>query len=93
MTRAEYNELRYIKNSLKNRTLKGATLLIRVNASTEYKKALHELYTSLGFHPASIRVNAHLLDENERIYYIKNCPGWETCYTEEEKASFKAALN
>ena len=102
MKRAERSEYTYIKNSLKRFTLGcGTTLTIRTDASTEYKKTLDSLYTSLGFHPASVRVDSRMYDETERVIYIfgrtfdlngKEHP-WTELYTDEEKARFAAALN
>ena len=102
MKRAERSEYTYIKNNLKKFTLGfGTTLTIRTDASSEYKHALDALYISLNFHPASIRVDAHMYDEKERIIYIysrtwedndgKQRP-WTELYTMEERARFEAAL-
>ena len=98
MTRAERNEFNYIKHSLKNlgENPYGAQLTIRTDAGHEYKQALHEFYTSLGFHPAAITTDARRFDDKERIVYIygidKDDCHWTALYTEEEKASFTAAL-
>ena len=71
MTRAERSEYTYIKNSLKGQTLSyGTTLTIRTDASTEYKQALNRLYTDLGFHPASVRVDSRMFDEKEYYLYM-----------------------
>ena len=102
MTRQEYNEFRYIRKSLKGMELtRGCQLTIRTDAGREYKQALHELYTSLDCHPASVKVDTHYFDDKERIIYLKgrtwDCNGetrsWEELYTAEEKARFAAALN
>ena len=103
MKRAERSEYTYIKNSLKDRSLGCGTILtIRTNAGSEYKQALHSLYTGLGFHPATVRVDTRRFDENERIHYIFGCTwqddngsehSWEELYTTEEKNRFAAALN
>ena len=106
MKRAERSEYTQIKNTLKNYhergTLDNSTMLtIRTDAGSEYKKALHELYTGYGYHPASIRVDTHLLDEHERIHYIYGLTydlhgeerPWTDLYTKGEQAKFEAALN
>ena len=101
MTRAERSEYTYIKNSLKDRNPgPGCQLTIRTNAGSEYKKALNDFYTSLGFHPASVRIDTHWFDENERIIYIHGLTfdlggetrSWTELYTAEEKDRFAAAL-
>ena len=103
MTREEYNEFRYIRKSLKGMELTtGCQLTIRTNAGAEYKKALNDLYTSLDFHPASVRVDTHYFDDKERIIYIKgrtwtdsngNERSWTELYSNEERERFAAALN
>ena len=71
MKRNERNEFNDIRRSLKGFTLGyGTTLTIRTDGSPEYKQALHDHYTSLGFHPASVRVDSRMYDEKERIIYI-----------------------
>jgi len=101
MKREERNEFNYIKRSLKGFTLgHGTTLTIRTDASPEYKQALHEHYTSLGFHPASVRVDTHWYDDKERIIYIYGLTydlhgeqhPWTELYTAEEKDRFSKAL-
>ena len=102
MKRAERNEFNYIRRYEKQFDLGyGTTLTIRTNGSAEYKKALHDLYTGWGFHPASIRVDTHFFDDQERIHYLfgktfdlngEEHP-WTELYTTEEKARFAAALN
>ena len=102
MKRAERSEYTYIKNYEKQFDLGyGTTLTIRTNGSGEYKKALHELYTGWGFHPASIGIDVWMYDEKERIRYIyrptfetngEQYP-WTELFTAEEKAAFAAALN
>lgn len=101
MKRAERSEYTYIKNYEKQFDLGyGTTLTIRTNASEEYKKALHELYTGWGFHPAGIRVDTTRFDDLERIIYIYGLTfemngqehPWTELYTAEEKARFEAAL-
>ena len=104
MTRNEYNEFRSIRADLKRFTLgHGTTLTIRTDASADYKMKLHGLYTSLNFHPASVRVDSHYFDDKERIIYIYGADEvhmdfygrpftWEALYTAEEKARFAAAL-
>ena len=103
MKRAERNEYNYIRRTCReiNPMGYGTQLTIRTNASAEYKQALHELYTSLGFHPASVRIDTHWFDENERIIYIYGMTwqdnegrdhSWSELYTTEEKERFSAAL-
>ena len=103
MTREEYNEFRYIRSSLKKFTLgHGTTITIRTDAGADYKHRLDALYTSLYFHPASIRRDPRMYDEKERIIYIfgrtwtdnegRERP-WTELYTPEEHASFTAALD
>ena len=102
MKREERNEFNYIKRNLKGYPLGyGTTLTIRTDASTEYKQALNELYASLNFHPAGIKVDSHLYDEKERVIYIYSrtwkdngsLRPWTELYTSEERASFEAALS
>lgn len=102
MKRAERSEYTYIKNYEKQFDLGyGTTLTIRTNGSAEYKKALHDLYTSWGFHPASVRVDSRMYDGLERIIYIFDLTfdlhgeehPWTELYTREERARFAAALN
>ena len=103
MKREEYNELRSIKSSLKRLTLgHGTTLTIRTDASPEYKHKLDEFYTSLNFHPASVRVDRRMYDTKERIIYIfsqtwtdnegRERP-WTELFTPEERSRFAAALD
>ena len=101
MKRSERNEFNYIKRSLKGFTLgHGTTLTIRTDGSGEYKQALHEHYTGLGFHPASVRVDTRWYDDKERIIYIYGLTydlhgeehPWTELYTREEKERFAAAL-
>ena len=102
MTRSEYSEFRYIRSSMRKFTLGPGTLLtIRVNASADYKKRLHELYVAADFHPASVRVDRHMFDENMRIIYISgrtwkddegHTRSWEELYTPDERKRFAAAL-
>ena len=72
MTRAERNEFNYIRHSLRTigRNPYGAQLTIRTDAGREYKQTLHALYTSLGFHPASVGIDTRRFDGKERIVYI-----------------------
>ena len=102
MKRIERNEFNYIRKSLRQFTLGyGTTLTIRTDGSPEYKQALHEHYISLGFHPASVRIDSRMYDEKERIIYIYSRTfdlngeehPWTELYTAEEKACFEAALN
>lgn len=102
MTREERSEFNYIKRSLKEFTLgHGTTLTIRTDAGHEYKQALHNLYTSVNFHPAAIKVDERGYDDKERIIYIcaqtwlddnGNEHSWTELYTKDEKARFAAAL-
>ena len=102
MKRAERSEYTLIKNSLKKHDLGyGTALTIRTDASAEYKHALSDLYTSLGFHPADIKVDLHRFDDKERIIYIYgltwNLRGedrsWTELYTPAERARLAAALD
>lgn len=106
MTRAEYNEYRYIKSyKTKGFPLTHGTILaIPTDASPDYKHRLDALYTEWGFHPASIRTDTRMFDNRERIVYIfgrnetftdyyGKVYGWDALYTTEEKARFAAALN
>ena len=102
MKRSERNEFNYIRRSLKGFTLGyGTTLTIRTDGSPEYKQALHEHYTSLGFHPASVRVDTHWYDDKERIIYIYGLTFdlhgeehlWTELYTPEERERFEKALS
>ena len=71
MKRAERNEYNYIRRYEKQFDLgPGTTLTIRTDGSPEYKRALHDLYTSFGFHPASVRVDRSMYDDKERVIYI-----------------------
>ena len=101
MKRIERNEFNYIRKSLRQFTLGyGTTLTIRTDGSAEYKQALHEHYTSLGFHPASVRVDTHWYDDKERIIYIYGLTydlhgeehPWTELYTAEERDRFSKAL-
>ena len=102
MKRAERSEYTYIKNSLKQFELGyGTTLTIRTDGSAEYKRALHDLYTNLNFHPASVKVDSRMYDEKERIIYIFNRVWtgndgkdhlWTELYTAEEREHFNQAL-
>ena len=101
MTRAERNEYNYIKRSLKNLGANpyGAQLTIRTDAFFFNDTATTEIYTNLGFHPASVRVDTHWFDDQERIVYIygiycgeENQVHWSQLYTKEEKDRFAAAL-
>lgn len=102
MTRQEYAEFRYIRSYERKFDLgPGTTLTIRTDASADYKHRLHELYTSWGFHPASVRVDNHFYDDRERIIYIAGLSfdlhgeqhPWTELYTDEERARFAAALD
>lgn len=106
MTRAERTEFTQIRRDMNNYKKSGClgygcTLTIRTNAGSEYKQALHQLYTELGFHPAAVRVDRRMYDENERVIYIfglsfdldGEAHPWTELYTAEEKASFQEALN
>ena len=101
MTRAERNEFNYIRHSLRtiSKNPCGAQLTIRTDAGREYKQTLHALYTSLGFHPASVGIDTRRFDGKERIVYIygircgnNNEYHWTELYTKEEKDRFAAAL-
>lgn len=109
MTREEYNEYRYIKSYEKKFSLdKGTLLTIRVNASSDYKHKLDELYASWNFHPASVTLGdgfGHKYDDGiERIHYIYGRNDvyhdyygkpytWQKLYTQEELERFEKALD
>ena len=102
MKRAERNEYNYIRRYEKQFDLTyGTTLTIRTDGSPEFKHALHELYTSWGFHPANVRVDSRMYDDRERIIYIYGMTfdlngeerPWTELYTDEERARFAAALD
>lgn len=102
MKRAERNEYNYIRRYEKQFDLGyGTTLTIRTNGSAEYKKALHDLYAGWGFHPAAIRVDPRMYDENERIIYLYGLTfemngedhPWTELYTRDERTALEAALN
>ena len=108
MKRNEYNTYRYIMKTLHDHMKHaplghGDTLTIMTNASAEFKQKLDAEYRKLGFHPASIRVDTHWFDDEERIIYIYGINerytdyygreyGWESLYTAEEKERFAKAL-
>jgi len=103
MKRAEYNEFLSIRSNLRKfQNGYGTILTIRTDASAELKHKLDALYTSLGFHPASVRVDKHFFDERERVHYIygrewEDSNGhkhpWTELFTSEERARFAAALD
>ena len=102
MKRAERNEYNYIRRYEKQFDLTyGTTLTIRTDGSPEFKHALHELYTSWGFHPANVRIDSRMYDDRERIIYIYGMTfdlngeerPWTELYTDEERARFAAALD
>jgi hypothetical protein len=106
MTRTERNEFNQIRMNLRSYQKSGclgygSTLTIRTDAGSEYKQALHSLYTELGFHPAAVEIDTRRFDDRERILYIygltwemdgKAHP-WTELYTREEKAAFTQALS
>ena len=96
MNNDEKAEFEYIKDSLKNLGDRWANLTIRTDRSPEYKQALHEFYTGLGFHPADIRVDTKWFDEHERIVYIRglisNGIHWTKLYSKAELDMFNEAL-
>lgn len=102
MKRIERNEYNSIKKWLKQfKPGYTMTVTIRTDGGSEYKHALHEHYMSLGFHPASVRVDKHFYDEKERIIYIFGqsfelngaMHPWTELYTAEELERFRAALD
>lgn len=104
MTRTERNEFNYIRKTLQQFTSLGygSTLTIRTDASSEYKHALHEFYTSLGFHPADIRTDPDHYDDKERLIYIYGLTweddegkerSWKELYTEDERKRYSAVLD
>lgn len=107
MKREERNEFNYIRKSLREHSKhsplgSGTQLTIRTDRCAEYKKALHDLYTSYGFHPCSVNPNPWpLYDHVERIIYIYGLTwddadgipqSWDRLYSKEEKAKFAKAL-
>lgn len=102
MKRTERNEYNYIRKYEKQFELSyGTTLTIRTDGSAEYKHALHDLYTSWGFHPCSVRVDRTMYDDKERIMYIYGLTydfrgeerPWTDLYTADERARYAAALD
>ena len=106
MTRTERNEFNQIRRSMRDYQKSGclgygSTLTIRTDAGSEYKQALHSLYTRLGFHPAAVTTDTRRFDDRERILYIYGLTwemdgkahSWTELYTREEKAGFSKALN
>lgn len=105
MNRIERHEYTFIKNSLKRDSrivnLEGSCRTLRIDGSSEYKQALHKLYTSYGYHPAAIRTDLVLFDENPRLIYLHGLRWyengeyhpWTDLYTAAEKAAFAEALN
>ena len=103
MTRQEYNDYRSIA-AYPRRGFSlsyGTVLRVHVNRSVEYKEKLHNLFTSWGFHPASVCIDRPFCDE-ETIQYIfgmtwKDAAGhdrsWKELYTREEKEEFDRALH
>ena len=105
MTRSERNEFNHIRRTVKDYAKEGAlgygtTLTIRTDAGREFKTELHGLYTSLGFHPADVRIDTKWYDDKERIIYIFGLTfdlngeerPWTELYTREEKERFAGAL-
>ncbi len=96
MTRTERNEYNYMRKMVKILDMGyETTLSIRTNAGSEYKKALHELYMSYGFHPCDVSTNPTFFDENERIFYIRGIDPehWKDYYSDESLALFASKLN
>ena len=106
MTRTERNEFNYIRSTLRRsgyigNSKPGAVLTIRLEASSECKKALHKLYTECDYHPCEISTTApitHTPYENgaRRLHYVHGIETdgirWERLYTAEQVAAFAAAL-
>ena len=103
MTRAEYNEFRYIRSTCHKYGMPtyGCQYTIPTDASPDYKARLDELYRSWNMHPASVRVDTHWFDDRERIVYIygqtwQDSEGrdrsWTELYSAEERERFAAAL-
>lgn len=94
MTRIERNEYNYIKREVKKYGAHDSfTASIATDAGSEYKKALHELYTEYGLHPCEVGTNIKPFDEGERIIYIHSIENWEECYTKEALELFASKLN
>jgi len=104
MTRQEYNEYRHIRHMIKTAAPKhGDTWTIRTNGSSDFKARVHEMYTAANLHPASVKTDPWMYDNNERIIYLYGADEihydyagrpytWEKLYTPEEHARFAAAL-
>lgn len=101
MTRSERSEYCSIRRTIKQFAPPwyGTQLTIRTDASPEFKRALNDLYTSMGFHPASVRIDTHWFDDHERIIYIYGLTwsdgsgrSWRELYTPDELARFASAL-
>lgn len=101
MRREERNEFNSIKRSLRRFAPgPGTVLTIRTDGGSEYKKALHEHYTGLGFHPTAITTDPRRFDSRERIVYVHGLTfrtddgehPWTEVFTKDELASFERAL-
>ncbi|MCD8159268.1 MAG: hypothetical protein LUD77_10370 [Clostridiales bacterium] len=96
MTRTERNEYNYFRKQINDLGASNTCMMsIRTNAGSEYKKALHELFTECGFHSCEVKTDPIRFDDNERIFYIKGIDHehWTNLYTEEEKELFARKLN
>lgn len=103
MTRAEYNEYRHIKSTCHKYGMPSyrCQYTIPTGASPDYKAKLDALYKSWNMHPASVKVDKHYFDEEERIVYIygqtwqdsKGHPrSWTELYTADQLDKFQRAL-
>ena len=105
MKRTERNEFNSIRRTMRDFEKQGClgcgtTLTIRTDGSAEYKAELDKLYTSLGFHPASVRIDPRMYDDKERIIYIYGLTWeldgeehpWTELFTAGEKERFRRAL-
>ena len=75
MTRTERNEFNCIRRNMQDFRKAGClgygtTLTIRTNGGSEYKQALHSLYTGHVFHPAAVKTDTRFFDDQERVLYI-----------------------
>lgn len=104
MTRQEYNEFRYIRKNIKEFPPRhGCTYTIKVEANRDYKSRLDSLYRANNLHPATVKTDPHMYDDNERIIYLYGADEvytdsfgrpftWEDLYTPAEKERIAEAL-
>ena len=104
MTKAERNTYNNFKENLATDDfLRHAILSIKTGYSSEYKKALHELFTAYGFHPTEITTEQFGCLEpygDEHINYTygltfkhgEDRRPWFEKFTKKQLEAFKAAL-